>query len=71
MAEREIKAKNTLEIAQQRVRQVEEDMETMKNRANVDLRAIQANIIAADNTSQVREEAPEEPKAPQPYQNVA
>jgi hypothetical protein len=46
-------------------------METMRNRVNMDLGAIQANIIAADNTPQVREEAPEEPKTPQPYQNVA
>jgi hypothetical protein len=43
----------------------------MKNRVNMDLGAIQANIIAAENTPQVREEVPEEPKAPQPEQNVS
>lgn len=68
LAQRELKAKNILESAQQRVCQVEQEMETMKNWVNNNVGPIQSNIVAPDNTPQIRGEAPEEPKTPKPEQ---
>jgi hypothetical protein len=41
-------------------------METMRERVDRDLMSMQANIIAAENTPQIKEEAPEVAKTPQP-----
>jgi hypothetical protein len=44
-------------------------METMKGRVSADLETIQANLLAANNTPTIKEEAP--PEEPKPQQNVA